>query len=224
MSLLLLVVDNREEAWWPSHNHHWTEEERCPDPEVEPDLPIYLTRHVGNGDMMSPHSQAFAMNNLLETLLRTQLLGGSTAFPMTQMDAAGETAAPKRTGGHYLLIRCRLHMIISALLSLLVLIVWPPTTPDPLSSGRAYVLLPAGLCVLIDLLFFQEQTQINPLVETALLMLGLRTRWLKIGFQLYSLVANVMVDLSVFLLSLVAFSGILTWLSNERFADLIRLP
>lgn len=166
---------------------------------------------------MSEHNQSVGMSNFIEILSRTQLFGPSSTIQKSHLSNynSGGSKIIHNTYLFSLLIYYRLHMMISAVLSLIVMTAWLPIL---------HVLLPVGLCVIVDLLFFYEQKDMNPLINSLLIMLGLRTRWINMFYQFFSILCNIIIDFSVFFLTLVALSWTLTIFSKERYGDLIRIP
>lgn len=173
---------------------------------------------------MSQHHQSFGISNFLEILFRTQLLGASSSIQGSQSPNYSDdgTKAVYHSFFATWLVYYRFHMMISAVLSLAMLVAWPPVPMKTIN--QSHVLLPVGLCVLVDLFLFFEQKDMNPLLKTFLLMMGLRARWIKMFYQLYSIFCNIIIDFSVFLLSFVALSLTLAVFSNDRYGDLIMIP
>ncbi|XP_037806194.1 uncharacterized protein LOC119600176 [Lucilia sericata] len=130
------------------------------------------------------------------------------------------TSTPSQQKRH-ILLRARLHLIISALIACILTFVLRESSTATTSSASFSIFIPAGLCVVIDLLFFREQQPLNPLINLAITMLNIRLpSQTKNILHLFSIIQSLIVDLGVFVFSFCIFSCSLVCL-NSNFIDLI---
>lgn len=119
----------------------------------------------------------------------------------------------------HILLRARLHLVISALIACIFAIILRDTTNTATSSYSIFI--PAGLCVIIDLLFFREQQPLNPIINLVLTMLNIRLpSQTQNILHIFSIIQSLIVDLGVFIFCFCLFSCSLVSL-NYRFIDLI---
>ncbi|KAM7352088.1 lethal (2) SH0834 [Cochliomyia hominivorax] len=124
------------------------------------------------------------------------------------------TTAPQQK--RHILLRARLHLVISALIACIFTIVLRESTTSSYS-----IFIPAGLCVIIDLLFFREQQPLNPIINLVITMCNIRLpSQTKNALHLFSIIQSLIVDLGVFIFCFCLFSFSLVSI-NYSFIDLI---
>ncbi|XP_065356136.1 uncharacterized protein l(2)SH0834 [Calliphora vicina] len=158
------------------------------DPEVEPDIII--------PQQILQHEPSLVIGNLFSSL-NTET-----------------TAAPQQK--RHILLRARLHLIVSALFACILTFILRESTTTSYS-----VFIPAGLCVIIDLLFFREQQPLNPIINLVITLCNIRLpSQTKNVLHLFSIIQSLIVDLGVFIFSFCLFSCCFVCINN-RFIDLI---
>ncbi|XP_023293543.2 uncharacterized protein LOC111676797 [Lucilia cuprina] len=134
---------------------------------------------------------------------------------------AETTSGPSQQKRH-ILLRARIHLIVSALIAcILTFVLRDSSSVTTTTLANFSIFIPAGLCVVIDLLFFREQQPLNPLINLAITMLNIRLpSQTKNILHLFSIIQSLIVDLGVFVFSFCIFSCSLVCL-NSNFIDLI---
>lgn len=121
-----------------------------------------------------------------------------------------EASSTQQQKRHFIL-RARLHLIISALLSCIFNLIFTESITSSFS-----IFIPAGLCVVVDLLFFREQQPLNPIINMLITLCNIRLpSQTKNILHLISIIQSLIVDLGVFIFSFCIFSYGLTYINND---------
>uniref|UniRef100_A0A1A9W054 Uncharacterized protein n=1 Tax=Glossina brevipalpis TaxID=37001 RepID=A0A1A9W054_9MUSC len=160
------------------------------DPEVEPDI-----------NLIGPSNAYGSSNRFDENILRTLINDSAT------------TTSTQRRRNH--LLKYRLHIIACALLSLIIVNLWPA-----ISSYGFSIFTFSGICVITDLVFFREQYRRPPIMEILMTLCGINAAHANIILHVLAIVQSLVIDLGVFVFSFCTFSCLLALL-NERYFDLV---
>lgn len=128
-----------------------------------------------------------------------------------------ETTVPQQQKRH-ILLRSRVHLIFSALVACILTF----ALRDSTSSSTGYsIFIPAGLCVVVDLLFFREQQPLNPIIGLVLTLCNIQLpSQTQNIIHVISIIQSLFIDLGVFVFSFCIFSCSLMCLNN-RFIDVV---
>lgn len=121
---------------------------------------------------------------------------------------------PPQVQERHVLIKARLHLIISALISALLAIFW--------RENHFSIFIPAGLCVITDLLFFREQKPLHPILNMIFMMFSSRLPpQAKNCLHIFAIVQSIIVDLGVFIFSFCTLFYLLLICTNNYITELM---
>ncbi|XP_061387792.1 uncharacterized protein LOC133322854 [Musca vetustissima] len=114
----------------------------------------------------------------------------------------------------HVLVKARIHLIISALLSSMFVIIWP-------EIGYSIFILP-GLCVITDLLFFREQKPLHPILNMIFMLFSnhLPPQAQKC-LHIFTIVQSIIVDLGVFVFSFCTLCYLISLCTNNQITGLM---
>lgn len=147
-------------------------------------------------------------------MLQTEQLDMSNLF--SSLNADSTVPQQKR----HILLRSRVHLIISALVACILTFALRDSSSSSIGKGYS-IFIPAGLCVVIDLLFFREQQPLNPIISLVLSLCNIRLpSQTQNILHLISIIQSLFIDLGVFVFSFCIFSCTLCCLS-DNFIDIV---
>ncbi|XP_013097947.1 uncharacterized protein LOC106080890 [Stomoxys calcitrans] len=163
-----------------------TESAEFSDPEVEPDIISQDIRSFMGESFQYP-ATSFDANSTLQP-------NQPWSVPANGFNEIFDIFKAPTVQERHILIKARLHIILSALISSIVAIFWRQT-------GFS-VFIPAGICAITDLLFFREQKPLHPILNMIFMMFDkqLPTQ-AKQCLHIFTIVQGIIVDLGVFIFS-----------------------
>ncbi|XP_073821205.1 lethal (2) SH0834 [Musca autumnalis] len=176
-----------------------TETAEFSDPEVEPDiLPQHMRQFVRDNGGSLPFN-SFDLN--------TATLQDET--PTNDLnDLLNMFQTVPTVKERHILVKARIHLIVSALISSVFAIFWP-------EIGYSIFILP-GICVITDLLFFREQKPLHPMLNMIFMLFSnhLPPQAQKC-LHIFTIVQSIIVDLGVFIFSFCTLFYLITLCTNN---------
>uniref|UniRef100_A0A1I8MV69 Uncharacterized protein n=1 Tax=Musca domestica TaxID=7370 RepID=A0A1I8MV69_MUSDO len=175
------------------------------DPEVEPDiLPHEMRQFIRNSGGSLPYN-SFDLN--------TATLQDET--PTNELnDLLNMFQNVPTVKERHVLVKARLHLIVSALISTIFAIFWPQT-------GYSIFILP-GLCVITDLLFFREQKPLHPILNMIFMVFSNHLPpQAQQCLHIFTIVQSIIVDLGVFVFSFCTLFYLISLCTNNQLTGLM---